>query len=607
MPYDRELLQDFVRENSQAAFRQLVERHSHWLYSVCLRRLGDSAAAEDATQAVFIALAQRAPSLMNEKTIGPWLHQAARFCAAKILRARSRRQRHESQAAGMNSAHLAPSPASCWQEIEAEVEPALDRLGAKDRATIVLRFYEAKSHPEIAATLGISLEASQKRLSRALQRLRDLLVRNGSGGATLSAIAIGDLLAQHGVGTAPASLVASLSASGSTAATCVTPVAKQILFSMSMATMKGAAIAAVVLLLTIPAGLLLLHSWDATPVLAQASQPAAAVPASSPSLALPVTSPASATSVFEIPNDQFKGRSKPNEHLIDVDPQTRRIADSAPAGRIKSLLPAYLPNDQEPALRFARAPYDQLYGKRVRLSAWLKTRNVEQWCGLEIIVFGPNDQVLLVNDMRGRPVFGTTDWSEQQIVVDVPGDATNIAVLALLYGKGEVWSDGFRLQVVGPEVALTDAEPWQKFSFFGASYTAAGDPSVLHDGHPTICIASTAKATAKQWISYNFTEPHPEKFKGTHIRVTVWMKSSGVSGGSGVWIRGFGASGKPADEVQRGHRPLRGTTDWKQYTGEMDVPEDATTLSWGIVMNGTGKIWLDVESARCVIDDTHGL
>src|SRR3954471_22930661 len=83
MTPDRQLLQEFVRQQSQAAFRQLVERHSHWLYSVCVRRLGDSASAEDATQAVFLALAQHAPSLSNEPTISPWLHQAARFCSLK--------------------------------------------------------------------------------------------------------------------------------------------------------------------------------------------------------------------------------------------------------------------------------------------------------------------------------------------------------------------------------------------------------------------------------------------------------------------------------------------------------------------------------------------
>src|SRR6185369_13321374 len=112
MPPDGQLLQQFVAEKSEAAFRLLVERHSHWLYSVCLRRLGDSALAEDATQAVFIALAQRAPALVKEKTISPWLHQAARFCALKMVRALSRRSRHESEAAVMKSADVASGNSS---------------------------------------------------------------------------------------------------------------------------------------------------------------------------------------------------------------------------------------------------------------------------------------------------------------------------------------------------------------------------------------------------------------------------------------------------------------------------------------------------------------
>src|SRR5205823_4116382 len=115
MLQDRQLLQQFVAERSQAAFGQLVERHSNWLYSACLRRLGDAALAEDATQAVFVALAQQAPALVKYNTISPWLHQAARFCALKMVRARSRRQRYESEAAAMRTDQLATATTeSTW-------------------------------------------------------------------------------------------------------------------------------------------------------------------------------------------------------------------------------------------------------------------------------------------------------------------------------------------------------------------------------------------------------------------------------------------------------------------------------------------------------------
>jgi RNA polymerase sigma factor (sigma-70 family) len=604
---DSQLLQQYARENSQPAFAQLVERHSHWLYSVCLRRLGDPASAEDATQAVFLALALRARALAKQQTISPWLHRAARFCAANMLRARQRRMRYESEAALMKSAQLTSPRVSQWQDIEAELEPALDRLGAQDRAAILLRFYEQKTHPEIAATLGISLQVSQKRLSRALGRLRAILLRKGSGDANLSAIVLADLLAKHAVGTAPASLLTALSLSRSKAAARMMPTVKKILSSMKFATMKVAAIAAAMLLAMIPAGLLALHSWDATTVLAQTSAPQPPATAS-PSPTSPATSPVAADTVYKIPNVLFKGKFRANEYLIGVDPDTKRTPDSAPAGYVKSLLAKFNPNDQNPALRVYEAPYDDLHGKRVRLSAWLKTKNVEEWSGLEIVALGDDNKLLLNDDMPARPVHGTTDWTLQQIVVDIPAQTKSIGVASFLWGKGEVWSDDFQLQIVPPNVPLTDKNTWHQWSFFAANYTAAPDPAVQHDGHPTVCLASTASATPAQWSSFNHDETEMEKFRGNHVRVTIWIKSEKVSGGTGVWINGD-ANGKSFNEGQKGHRPLRGTKDWKQYSAIVDVPEGTSDFSWGIVMNGTGKIWIDTDSAQCVIEGngTHGL
>src|SRR4051812_49524212 len=85
MQTDQQLLTAFVTQHSNAAFSELVERHKDWIYSLCQRRLrasiGGTAGSlpEDATQAVFIALARKAPSLLNHTTLAAWLYQAARF------------------------------------------------------------------------------------------------------------------------------------------------------------------------------------------------------------------------------------------------------------------------------------------------------------------------------------------------------------------------------------------------------------------------------------------------------------------------------------------------------------------------------------------------
>jgi len=60
---DAELLDAFVREASHAAFRAIVDRHAHWVYAAAYRQLRDPHLAEDATQAVFVLLCQRAKQM----------------------------------------------------------------------------------------------------------------------------------------------------------------------------------------------------------------------------------------------------------------------------------------------------------------------------------------------------------------------------------------------------------------------------------------------------------------------------------------------------------------------------------------------------------------
>ena len=263
---DHDLLLQFITRRDDSAFRRLVERHTPWLYSVCLRRLRDPALAEDATQAVFLALAQKAPALLHEPTLSPWLHQVAKFVAANLLRARFRRTRHESEAAAMNPTHSSV-PALEWQEIESDLESALDRLPFADRQVLLLRFYEQKSHPEIAALLHISEAAAAKRLERALTRLRSHLAPTTSANFSLAALT--SLLHSHTVLPLPPTLAASTAAASATTAT----LAKGALLAMATAKLQTALIViAACLLITIPAAVVVVYhnpppapAADATP------------------------------------------------------------------------------------------------------------------------------------------------------------------------------------------------------------------------------------------------------------------------------------------------------------------------------------------------------
>src|SRR5262249_21373737 len=97
-PADRDLLGCYLERCDEAAFAALVERHGPMVLGVCqavLRRRHD---AEDAFQATFLALAQKAGSIRRHDGLGGWLHRVAYRVARKAQAAASRRQAVEEKA-----------------------------------------------------------------------------------------------------------------------------------------------------------------------------------------------------------------------------------------------------------------------------------------------------------------------------------------------------------------------------------------------------------------------------------------------------------------------------------------------------------------------------
>jgi RNA polymerase sigma factor (sigma-70 family) len=171
---DAALLANYVRTGSQQDFATLVNRHANWVYSISRRHAGD-ALAEDVTQAVFATLARKAPHLRPGTSISGWLFKTARYASATARKIEYRRHKHERRAAAMKSEQAPPPAGQDWQQILPELDDAVARLPKRDSRLILLRFYQGLSHREAATLIGISPAAAQRRLSRAIEKLRTRL------------------------------------------------------------------------------------------------------------------------------------------------------------------------------------------------------------------------------------------------------------------------------------------------------------------------------------------------------------------------------------------------------------------------------------------------
>lgn len=253
--HDWALLRRYVEQNSQQAFAALVARHLNLVYATCLRELGNTGLAEDATQAVFLILARKAPTLRAGTHLAGWLFQTARFAARNARTRETRRMHYEQQAAQTMAAGRAAQDNVLWDTLEPFLNDAVARLPAGDREALLLRYWDDQSLAETGASLGVSEEAARKRVARALERLRRMLGREGIvvPGAMLAA-----LLPVHAVKAAPAALapaVAKLTGDAlaghmgmGLASASISQLSEGVLRAMKIAQIKAAAVVAAVAL-----------------------------------------------------------------------------------------------------------------------------------------------------------------------------------------------------------------------------------------------------------------------------------------------------------------------------------------------------------------------
>jgi RNA polymerase sigma factor (sigma-70 family) len=238
---DLELLARYARHNAEDAFEEIVRRHLGLVYSAALRQVRSPQLAEDVAQSAFLKLARHARELAPDTVVTAWLYQVTRREGIDAVRREARRQLREQIASEMN---VMNATADDWTQIEPLLDEAMHALGETDRTAVLLRYFENKSLREVGETLGTSDDTAQKRVSRAIERLREFFAGRG---VTIGASGLVLAVSANAVQAVPAGLSLAINAAviGGTAVHTATAIAatKTIVMTSLQKTLVGAAVA----------------------------------------------------------------------------------------------------------------------------------------------------------------------------------------------------------------------------------------------------------------------------------------------------------------------------------------------------------------------------
>jgi hypothetical protein len=156
---------------------------------------------------------------------------------------------------------------------------------------------------------------------------------------------------------------------------------------------------------------------------------------------------------------------------------------------------------------------------------------------------------------------------------------TAVFVMSVLVTRANV-PRGWHLAGSKPAEYETGVDTDQAYLGHGSAFLKSKRPSV--DGFGTLMQSITA-----------------EQYRGNSVRLSGLVKSEEVTGSAGLWMRvDKGTEVLNFDNMHK--RPIKGTTGWQRYYVVLNVPKDATRISFGILLQGPGQVWLN--SAKFEID-----
>lgn len=259
-------------------------------------------------------------------------------------------------------------------------------------------------------------------------------------------------------------------------------------------------------------------------------------------------------------------------------------------------------------------------GKRIQFSAKVKTENLIGEVRLFLKVLDSVPKIIIEDDMDGRGVSGTNEWTSLKIVIDVPMEARYINYGAALTGRGHFWIADLAVSEVRKDVPLTEHGISNPNYFAGPTnfeldtdekseqlahgwnfHATKGKENLYESGlrvennRPALWICSNAELTPSQGEKSSSSGFFSQKFncsewRGQRVRFSADIKCKNVGDWCGLmmWVKGIGETLAFTTMYDIG---LCGDSDWQRCSVVLDVPSIAYMVIVSTTLSGNGEAY----------------
>ena len=133
-----------------------------------------------------------------------------------------------------------------------------------------------------------------------------------------------------------------------------------------------------------------------------------------------------------------------------------------------------------------------------------------------------------------------------------------------------------------------------------ASYDSGIDTQAAYNGRASAYLKS--KETHIEGFGTLMQSFGASHYLGKRVRFSAFVRAKDAQGWAGLWMRIDKETTQLAFDNME-NRPIKGTADWQKYDVVLDIPKEATGIFFGILLSGTGEVWISNASFEVVASD----